>query len=206
MSETAVDRAPQPALRRLWVRALFGLSAGLAAATAVAAYLGISQRELITTVHGVAVEPLLLAATGGLILMALQALRWWMVMRPVLTLTYGQAYRALLVGFLFNVLLPARGGDLLRVQYLGKRTGISRAKLLGTEIVDFWSDKWGWVAAFPVLCLLGTPPSWLFKALLLLGALVLALEGEALFGKRSIFRAPVELDLPVVVAVEPDPG
>jgi hypothetical protein len=93
-------------------------------------------------------------------------------MRPVLGLRYGQAYRAMMVGFFFNVLLPARGGDLLRVQYLGKRTGVSRAKLLGTEIVDFWSDKWGWVAAFPLVCLLGTPPPWLFRALLAIGGAV----------------------------------
>src|SRR5207253_11257998 len=104
-----------------------------------------------------------------------------------LTLTYGQAYRALMVGFAFNVLLPARGGDLLRVQYLGKRTGVSRAKLLGTEIVDFWSDKWGWVAAFPLVCLLGAPPAWLFRALLAIGGavigvgLLLALMGSGLW-------------------------
>jgi uncharacterized membrane protein YbhN (UPF0104 family) len=61
------------------------------------------------------------------------------------------------------------------VQYLGKRTGISRAKILGTEIVDFWSDKWGWVAAFPLICLIGTPPSWLFKAFIPIGGLVIAI-------------------------------
>ncbi|HEY5676030.1 MAG TPA: lysylphosphatidylglycerol synthase transmembrane domain-containing protein [Myxococcales bacterium] len=157
---------------RLWLRTLLGLLAGLLAAFAVVFYLGISQRELIASLHGVTEQPLLFAAVGGLVLMGLQALRWCVVMRPLLKLSYGQAYRAMMVGFTFNVLLPARGGDLLRVQYLGKRTGTSRAKLLGTEIVDFWSDKWGWVAAFPILCLFGTPPSWLFRALLLMGALV----------------------------------
>jgi glycosyltransferase 2 family protein len=157
---------------RLWLRTALGLLAGLLAAFAVVFYLGISQRELIASLHGVTEQPLLFAAVGGLVLMGLQALRWCVVMRPLLKLSYGQAYRAMMVGFTFNVLLPARGGDLLRVQYLGKRTGTSRAKLLGTEIVDFWSDKWGWVAAFPILCLFGTPPSWLFRALLLMGALV----------------------------------
>jgi len=93
----------------------------------------------------------------------------------VLDLRYGQAFRAMMVGFFFNVLLPARGGDLLRVQYLGKRTGLSRAKLLGTEIVDFWSDKWGWVASFPIVCPVGKPPSWLFRAVLLMGGLVLGI-------------------------------
>lgn len=157
---------------RLWVRTALGLCAGLFAACCVVFFLGISQKELVASLHDVAEQPLLLAAAGGLLLMALQSLRWFIVMRPLVQLGYGQAFRAMMVGFFFNVLLPARGGDLLRVQYLGKRTGISRAKLLGTEIVDFWSDKWGWVAAFPVLCLFGAPPSWLFRALLLIGSLV----------------------------------
>ena len=193
MSEAVLDPTPQQeGLRRFRLRALFGLCAGLAAAAGVAAYLGISQRELIATIHDVALEPLLLAAAGGLILMSLQALRWWVVMRPLLTLTYGQAYRALMVGFAFNVLLPARGGDLLRVQYLGKRAGVSRAKLLGTEIVDFWSDKWGWVAAFPLVCVLGTPPAWLFRALLLIGGAVigvgalLALMGSGMWREQRM--------------------
>jgi uncharacterized membrane protein YbhN (UPF0104 family) len=95
------------------------------------------------------------------------------------------------VGFFFNVLLPARGGDLLRVQYLGRRTGISRAKLLGTEIVDFFSDKWGWVTAFPVICLLGSPPSWLLRALLAIGAAVVGVGALlALMGSRRWRRGP----------------
>jgi uncharacterized membrane protein YbhN (UPF0104 family) len=178
---------------RLWLRTAAGLIAGLCAAAAVVLYLGISQRELVASLHGVAEQPLFIAAVGGLVLMALQALRWWVVMRPVLALDYGQALRAMMVGFFFNVLLPARGGDLLRVQYLGKRAGISRAKLLGTEIVDFWSDKWGWVAAFPILCLLGSPPSWLFRALLLIGGavvgvgLLLALMGSGLMRRGPLW-------------------
>jgi uncharacterized membrane protein YbhN (UPF0104 family) len=149
------------------------LISGLALAVAVAAWLGISQRDVMQQLRRAELWPLLFAAAGSYLLLALQSLRWWMVMRPILPLRYGQAFRAMAVGFFFNVVLPARGGDLLRVQYLGKRTGISRAKLLGTEIVDFTSDKWGWVAAFPVVCLLGRPPGWLFRALAILGGLLL---------------------------------
>jgi uncharacterized membrane protein YbhN (UPF0104 family) len=182
--------APQ----RLWLRTGLGLLAGLIAAGSVVSWLGISQKQLIASLHGVGQEPLLLAAGGALVLLALQSLRWWMVMRPVLSLSYGQAYRAMMVGFFFNVLLPARGGDLLRVQYLGRRTGTSRAKLLGTEIVDFWSDKWGWVAAFPILCLIGTPPAWLFRALMLMSALVVGVGILlALMGSGLLRRGPLWL-------------
>lgn len=192
MAEAVLDGAPP---RRLWLRTVLGLAAGLIAAGGVVIYLGISQQELVASLHDVAPQPLVLAAAGGLVLMALQALRWWIVMRPLLKLSYGQAYKAMMVGFFFNVLLPARGGDILRVQYLGKRTGISRAKLLGTEIVDFWSDKWGWVAAFPLLCLIGSPPEWLFRALLAIGGAVVGVGALlALMGSGLWRRGPQWLE------------
>jgi uncharacterized membrane protein YbhN (UPF0104 family) len=193
VAEALIESATRP--QRMWLRTVLGLAAGLLAAFAVVAYLGISQQDLVASLHDVSPRPLLLAAAGGLVLMALQALRWWTVMRPLLKLSYGQAFKAMLVGFFFNVLLPARGGDLLRVQYLGKRSGISRAKLLGTEIVDFWSDKWGWVATFPLLCLIGTPPSWLFRALLAIGGAVVGVGGLlALMGSGLWRRGPAWLE------------
>ena len=177
-----------PLLRRFWARALLGLCGGLAAAAGASAYLRISHRELLANLHGVVAGPLLVAAVGGLVLMGMQALRWWIVMRPVVPLSYGQAVRAIMVGFFCNVLLPARGGDLLRVQYLGRRTGVSRAKLLGTEIVDFWSDKWGWVASFPILCLAGDPPAWLVRALLLMSAAVAGVGALLLLLGSGLWR------------------
>jgi uncharacterized membrane protein YbhN (UPF0104 family) len=176
---------------KIWLRTALGLVLGLSAGAGVVYYLGISQADLVASLHDVRAEPLIIAATGAVVLLALQSLRWWIVMRPLLNLSYGQAFKAMTVGFFFNVLLPARGGDLLRVQYLGKRTGISRATLLGSEIVDFWSDKWGWVAAFPILCLFGTPPSWLFRALLLMSAIVVGVGILlALMGSGLLRRGP----------------
>jgi glycosyltransferase 2 family protein len=152
--------------------ALVGILLGLAAISIAAYFLGISQRQVLAQLGRVPPAPLLAAAGGALVLLGLQSLRWWIVMRPVVGLRYPQAYAAMAVGFLFNVMLPARAGDLIRVQYLGKKTGTSRAKLLGTELVDFWSDKWGWIASFPIVCLSGQPPPWLFRALALLGSVV----------------------------------
>jgi uncharacterized membrane protein YbhN (UPF0104 family) len=176
---------------RVWARAAIGLLLGIAAASGVVLFFGISQKDVVASLHGVHLWPLILAAFGTLIQMALQSLRWWVVMRPVLQLRYGQALKAMMVGSFFNILLPARGGDLLRIQYLGKRIGISRAKLLGTEIVDFWSDKWGWVAAFPIICLFGTPPFWLFSALpLISGMVVIVGVLLALMGSGILRRGP----------------
>lgn len=158
--------------RQVVLRALLGAAAGLSVAAVAVAYLGISRHGFFDQLRTTHPGPLVFAAVGGFVLLGFQSLRWWTVMRPVLPgLGYANAYRAMLVGFLFNNLVPLRGGDLLRVQYLGRRTGVSRAKLLGTEVVDFFSDKWGWISAFPILCgvslLLGHegPPPWLYRAL-----------------------------------------
>jgi uncharacterized membrane protein YbhN (UPF0104 family) len=159
--------------RHVVLRALLGAGAGLLVAVLAFVYLHISRDRFVDDVLTAHPKPLVFAVLGGFVLLGLQSLRWWTVMRPVLPgLRYVHAYKAMLVGFFFNALLPMRGGDLLRVQYLGRRTGVSRAKLLGTEVVDFFSDKWGWVAAFPVVCLVSLllpqhehPPVWLFRAL-----------------------------------------
>jgi uncharacterized membrane protein YbhN (UPF0104 family) len=151
------------------LRAAAGLALGVAAALLVARALGISRAELAHELARARPGPLAAAAGGAIVLLALQAWRWSLVMRPAVGLGYVPAFQAMAVGFLFNVALPARGGDLLRVQYLGKRTGISRAKLLGTELVDFGCDKLGWLVAFPLLCLFGAPPGWIFRAVAFIG-------------------------------------
>jgi uncharacterized membrane protein YbhN (UPF0104 family) len=184
-----VDRSPA---RSVILRASLGAAAGLTVAALAIGYLHISRAGFLEQVQGAHPLPLLFAVVGGFVLLGLQSLRWWTVMRPVLPgLRYGHAYRAMLVGFFFNNLIPWRVGDLLRVQYLGRRTGVSRAKLLGTEVVDFFSDKWGWVASFPLVCLLSqvlppheTPPRWLFGALAFLATLLI-LTGLVLMAMAS---------------------
>jgi len=168
-----------------WQRALLGLGCGLLVAGAAITWLGVSHRGLVASIQNASAGPLVIAAAGSLVLLALQSLRWWIVVRPVLDVKYLEAFKAVMVGFFGNVFLPARGGDLLRAQYLGKKQGVSRAKLLGTQLVDFWSDKWGWVVAFPVICLFGRPPPWMFWTCGLLGTVVVVLAAVlAVMGSR----------------------
>src|SRR5262249_19128971 len=146
-------------------RTLTGLLVGLAVAAFVGYLLGVKPADAARYVAGVPLWGLLACVASSFVVLALQALRWWAVMAPLLGLRYADAYRAQVIGLMFNAVLPARGGDLLRVQYLGRRTGKSRSTILGTEIVDRWLDWWGWIPTFVVLCVVTTPPSWLYKAL-----------------------------------------
>jgi uncharacterized protein (TIRG00374 family) len=67
---------------------------------------------------------------------ALRALRWWSLFdaaqRPPLSaITY-----ALLIGYFFNNILPARAGEAARVIALHKRASTSKAETVGTVVVE----------------------------------------------------------------------
>jgi glycosyltransferase 2 family protein len=175
-AEAAGEAAPAlPSVASRVVRGVLGLAAGLAVAGGVGYWKGIRLAEVAHNVAGV--SPLILAGCVGsaFVVLAFQALRWHLVMSPLLGLAYGQAYRAQVVGQLFNAFLPARAGDLLRVQYLGRRTGKSRATILGTELVDRWLDWWGWIPILLTLSVVSDVPDWLYKALGIFSALLIGM-------------------------------
>jgi len=184
MPATDTEGPPRPERPR-WLsllRTLAGIAVGVGSAVLVARLMGLHLRDLMGSLRSARLLPLLAAVGGTFVLLGLQALRWWWVVRPVLPLRYREAFSAMLVGSTFNILIPARGGDLIRVQYLGKRTGTSRVTLLGTELLDYWSDKAGWLLAFLVtwvVSLVGwreAPQRWLLHAI---GVLALLVIGSA---------------------------
>jgi uncharacterized membrane protein YbhN (UPF0104 family) len=159
-----------PAKRAL--RALGGLIAGIAAMLIASRWLGIRPSEVAHALRDVSPSMVLGCIASAFVVFGLQALRWHSVMQPVTGLRYAQAYRALVVGTMFNALLPARGGDLLRVQYLGRRTGKSRAQILGTEVVDRWLDWWGWIPLLLAFAMMGEVPRWIFTVLEVFGGVL----------------------------------
>ena len=150
---------------RTALRAVLGLAAGIAVAVAAGFWMGVKPREVLDHVFRVPSWVIAFCVLSSYVVLGFQALRWHSVMGPLLGLPYLQAYRAQVVGMMFNAILPARGGDLLRVQYLGRRTGKSRATILGTEAVDRWLDWWGWFPVLFVVALTGPVPKWLYEAL-----------------------------------------
>jgi glycosyltransferase 2 family protein len=175
LETSAVPAATRGDPRRSW-RPIALTAGGLIVVFAVLLRLrALDWGRLVAAFRSLGVTPLVFGLVGGFGVVALQALRWWVVTRPVLRVHYGQAYGALLLGGLLNAILPARAGDLLRVQYLADRAKVSRATLYGTELVDFWTDKSGWLPAFALLGLTGAPPPWMWRALGVMAALSTAL-------------------------------
>lgn len=187
MTDTAAD--PQSGRAGSWFKAAVGLCAGIALLAALVLLLGISRRSVLETLGRATLGPLAFAAAGSLVLLGFQSLRWWIVVRPLLPMPYALSYRAMALGFLFNVLVPLRAGDWLRVEYVSRRTSAPRGKLLGTALVDYWIDKLGWVAAFPLICAFGRPQMWLLRALLAVAGLALGIALAVGWLLRSMPRA-----------------
>ena len=134
---------------------------------------------------------------------AVRALRWQLLFARGRRPPFSLVANALLIAYLFNTILPARPGELARVQVLGRRADISRAEVLATVVLERVYDL------FVLICLLAVAapflPSvgWLRAALALglllglvlaVGALLVRRYGRR--GARTLLR-PLKL-LPVM--------
>ncbi len=174
---------PSGAPRRSRLFALLGLAGGIGLVFTLFTLSGGSYTLLLGRLRSADAGPLVFAAFGALALTALQSLRWWIAVRNVAPVTLWQACRGRAIGNLFNAFLPARGGDLVRARYVGALSGTSTARILGTQVVDLCGDKFGWLGAFAIVCLMGTPPRALLLAVLPMSAAALFLTAAvALMG------------------------
>ena len=115
---------------------------------------------------------------------AVRAWRWQLLFERERRPPFGLVANALLIGYLLNTILPARPGELARVQVLGKRADISRAEVLATVVLERIYDL------FVLIALLAIAAPWLphvgwLKAALALGlALGASLAVGALLVRR----------------------
>ena len=124
--------------------------------------------DTLAAAHYAYVLPAALALAAGV---AVRAWRWQLLFEPARRPPYGMVANALLISYLFNTILPARAGEVARVQVLGRRADISRAEVLATVVLERLYDLFVLIlllaAASPFL----PPVGWL-KAALALGAVL----------------------------------
>jgi uncharacterized membrane protein YbhN (UPF0104 family) len=84
------------------------------------------------------IEPgwLVLAMGAYWIALSLRSWRWRIILAPARRLHFGQVFQALVIGYAANNVLPARIGELLRADYVGRRYGVPRLSVIGTIVVE----------------------------------------------------------------------
>jgi glycosyltransferase 2 family protein len=118
----------------------------------------------------------------------LRAVRWRYLFAPETRPSLPATTRALIVGYFFNNVLPARAGEAARVVALHRSSGNSRAELAATVVVERVFD----VVSLVVLLLVALPwfphVSWATSAAILAGILcagcVLVVVGVRIWGER----------------------
>lgn len=106
---------------------------------------------------------------------ALRAVRWWALFSPAQRPPLRAIAYALLIGYFFNNILPARAGEAARVIALHRRATTPKAETLGTVVVERLFD----VLALLIVLLASYPwlpeISWLRAAAIFGGVVVVVL-------------------------------
>lgn len=121
---------------------------------------------------------------------AARALRWHSLFTPGRRPPFGAVVNAMLIGYLFNNILPARAGEAARVVVLSQRGGARPAEVVGTVVVERIYD----VVAILVIFFAAQPwlphVSWFASAALAAAALAAGLIAAtvvlAVYGDRAV--------------------
>jgi uncharacterized membrane protein YbhN (UPF0104 family) len=96
----------------------------------------IDMNQLWAKLRQVDIQWLVLAMAGYWVALTLRSWRWRIILGPVRRLSLGQVMYGLLVGYAANYVLPARLGELVRADFIGRRYGVSRLAVIGTIVVE----------------------------------------------------------------------
>ncbi len=153
-------------------------------------------RDALADLRLVYLLPAALVLALGVVL---RAWRWQLLFEHASRPPFRPVLNALLVGYLFNTILPARAGEVVRIQVLGRRTAISRAEVLGTVVLERAYDLVVLIGLLALATPFLPPVDWLTVVLVLGAALVASLAVAGLvvrrFGTRgaSVLLRPLAL-------------
>jgi peptidoglycan/xylan/chitin deacetylase (PgdA/CDA1 family)/uncharacterized membrane protein YbhN (UPF0104 family) len=156
--------------RRLRLAALAGV-----AALAAWALARVDLRAVGRTLASADPVLLALAVLANLGSLAAHAGRWRsVVLVPGRRVRYRDALSALVSGFAAGLLLPGRGGDLLRSHLLARRAGISTAAVLAAAALDYVVGIVAFVLALGAVATTAPLPGWGLRVLVACAALAAA--------------------------------
>lgn len=117
---------------------------------------------------------IILSAAINILVVALKALRWQQL-SPDTKLSYLKTLAVTFIGFAGNNILPARGGDILKIHTLRKWGTARSASLVSLAGLDKFFDGLSILIVFGILALHSPFPPWVLKGALIFALAILAL-------------------------------
>ena len=119
-------------------------------------------RDLAQAIRASDLRWLALAAILNLGVVVLAATRWLALLRPLSTMSrWRDAFVAVAAGFAVSTVIPARGGEVVRMELLHRRSGLSKAQIAGTIGLDQLMNASGFIVGLALLPWLGGIPGWM---------------------------------------------
>jgi len=174
------------------------------AISALFLYLAFHNIDLHLIYHSMQSTSIPLIITVGfltVILYLIRALRWFHLLAPIKKIGLDSLFSSTVIGFAANCVLPARLGEFIRANYIGRMEHISKSSSLGTIVVERLFDTFTILLIFAfVMFFIDFPGEWvsagralraggLFLSLLFLASIALLI---ILKEKTSTFLAVFE--------------
>jgi glycosyltransferase 2 family protein len=139
----------------------------ISAAAIAALFARLDLREIAHTFAHASGWFLAAAALLNLAVVAIKALRWQWLMRPAHRAHFGEIFEITMIDLAGNNVLPARGGDLVRIYLLGRWKGVSKATLASITGLDKLFDGVAILILFGALSFHSTFPEWVERGTLI---------------------------------------
>jgi uncharacterized protein (TIRG00374 family) len=152
---------------------------------------GMRWANLVQAIRAADPRWLVLAAALNLGVVALAATRWVALLRPISPRSrWRDAFAGLAAGFAVSMVVPARGGEVVRMEVVHRRSGLSRAQIAGTIGLDQWMNSVGFIVGLALLPWLGGIPGWMRPgSVLALTVFAVVTAGVILFKPTSRWSA-----------------
>jgi uncharacterized protein (TIRG00374 family) len=148
-----------PSNRRLWS---WLVAAALAAILLYFALRGVDWRRVWEIIAGARWQWLAAGVACGCTSFFLRSLRWRILLNAEAQLSIGTVFGATMAGYLGNMFLPARAGELVRTVVVSKRSALSKTYVLTTALGERLSDAIALVLWSSVILLGVSPkPQWM---------------------------------------------
>jgi glycosyltransferase 2 family protein len=121
-----------------------------------------------------------------------RAIRWRLLFSPAAKPPTRDVTNAMLVGYLFNSILPARAGEAIRVLVLRQRAGTPKFEALGTVVAERATDVLALLALLFAIAPAVPTTTWMTKALVV-GSLLFFATGAAFVAFAVYGERPARL-------------
>jgi uncharacterized protein (TIRG00374 family) len=153
-------------------------------------------------------------------LYVIRALRWFHLLEPIKKIGLGSLFSCTVIGFAANCVLPARLGEFIRANYIGRMEHISKSSSFGTIVIERLFDTFSILLLFAfVMLFIDFPREWasigralrtgglvLFLLFLASIALIIVLKGKTntflSIADKVLFFLPKKLRHELVVMLD----